>query len=527
MPWRGPGRKGEFPTLGYAVADWIEAHCAIPDGEHAGQPFLLTDEQLRFLLFHYRLREDIEKGGKPSAAFRYRRSQLVRPQKWGKGPLSAAWVCAEAAGPVVFDGWDAAGEPVGRPWATPWIQCVATSEDQVANVWTALLPMIELGSLAADIPDTGKTRINVRGEGGSSGLIEPVTSAAISRLGQRITAAVHDEAHSWTRHNGGVRLADTQRRNLAGMGGRAIETTNAWDPAEGSVAQQTFESKAQDIYRDFPDPLPGSVRNKRERRKVLRHAYRGAPWVDLDRIDAEIEELLDRDPAQAERFYLNRVVATQAAALDPAVVGDRARAGWEPDPGDLIVVGVDGARFADAVAVVATHVESGHQWPLGIWERPESAGDDYEHPAEAIDGAVTDAFDRWRVWRLYADPQWIEHLIDRWAGRWGKDRVVAWFTNRPRQAAWAVRNFEAAVAAGDWSHNADPVFVSHLRNACREKVGVYDDDHRQMHTLSKDRPGSPRKIDAAMAAVISWEARGDAIAAGATVPPRSRQAVFL
>ena len=36
-----------------------------------------------------------------------------------------------------------------------------------------------------------------------------------------------------------------------------------------------------------------------------------------------------------------------------------------------------------------------------------------------------------------------------------------------------------------------------------------------MHTLSKDAFASPRKIDAAMAAVLSWEARSDAIAAGA------------
>lgn len=36
-----------------------------------------------------------------------------------------------------------------------------------------------------------------------------------------------------------------------------------------------------------------------------------------------------------------------------------------------------------------------------------------------------------------------------------------------------------------------------------------------MHTLSKDSIRSPRKIDAAMAAVLSWKARGDCIEAGA------------
>jgi hypothetical protein len=42
-----------------------------------------------------------------------------------------------------------------------------------------------------------------------------------------------------------------------------------------------------------------------------------------------------------------------------------------------------------------------------------------------------------------------------------------------------------------------------------------------MHTISKDRPDSPRKMDLAMAGTLSWEARGDAIAAGATSTPVS------
>jgi hypothetical protein len=51
-----------FPTLGYQVADWIESRCAIPDREMIGEPFLLTDEQLRFLLHFYRLDPPSEVG---------------------------------------------------------------------------------------------------------------------------------------------------------------------------------------------------------------------------------------------------------------------------------------------------------------------------------------------------------------------------------------------------------------------------------------------------------------------------------
>jgi hypothetical protein len=35
MPWRGPEYEGEFPTLGYEVAQWIQDNCVIPDREDA------------------------------------------------------------------------------------------------------------------------------------------------------------------------------------------------------------------------------------------------------------------------------------------------------------------------------------------------------------------------------------------------------------------------------------------------------------------------------------------------------------
>jgi hypothetical protein len=153
--------------------------CAIPDGDRMGEPFILTDEQFRTYLHHYRI------DPWASRFTHFRGTQLTRPQKWGKGPFAASWVCGEAhpESPVLFDGWDADGQPVGRPWATPHIQITAVSEDQTDNVFRALLPMIRLGALAADIPDTGLTRINFR-PAGSSSRSRPLrcpVSASVSR----------------------------------------------------------------------------------------------------------------------------------------------------------------------------------------------------------------------------------------------------------------------------------------------------------------------------------------------------------
>lgn len=519
----------EFPTLGYAVQEFIEAHCVIPDRDQQGEPFILTDEQLRFCLWFYRVRPDVKylkskRAWKSPFTFT-RGGQLVRPQKWGKGPFAAALVCAEAAGPVVFDGWDADGAPVGRQWPTPLIQITAISEDQTDNVWTALQPMIELGPFAAEIPDTGITRINLPG----GGQIEPVTSSSKSRLGQRVTFIVQDQTESWTQTNGGRALADNQRRNIAGMGGRWLSTPNAWDPTEDSVAQYTAEHEHAGVYHDDVDvPESLSIRNKRERRKALKLVYGDSYWVDLDRVETEIEALLPRDPAQAERWFLNRKRSEEGKAFDADAWDATADREYVPDESALVVLGVDGARFRDAIAIVGTEVETGHQWVVGIWERPDWADETYEHPFEEVDGVMVDAFERFDVWRAYVDPQHIDPLVTRWQGRWGDKVVIEWHTNRPKPTAFAVRNYLDAIGAAaahlgrggegpaGFSHDGDLDMRRHVRNAVRMKTNVRDDEGQPMFVLQKDRPNSPRKIDGAMAGTLSWEARSDAIAAGAT-----------
>jgi len=509
MPWRGPEVEGEVPSLGNLIAQWIADYCVVPDRELRGKPFIPTEEQQMFLIWHYALTED----GK----WRYPRgSQLMRPQKWGKGPLVAAICCVEAAGPVIFDGWDSDGEPVGRPWATPHIQVTAGSEDQTANTWRALQPMIELGPLGESfITDTGLTRINLPG----GGLIEPVTASARSRLGQRITFAVQDETHAWNRSNHGLQLADNQRRNLAGVGGRFVETTNAYDPVEQSVAQRTQSEPG--VYIDDVDGGTGSVRNKAERHRVMRKVYgdsltdRGG-WVDLYRIDAEVEALIEHDAAQAERFFMNRKIAAEGAAFDPNIIKERI-GGARPEANSVIVLGVDGARHHDALAVVATDVRTGYQWPVVVVERPDHAPEDYEHDLDVVDGAVSELIegDKYLVWRAYCDDQHIRHLVERWQNKFGEKRFITWHTNRQKAIAYAVRRYEDAIAGGDVSLEDDPVFLSHLRNARKRILPVLDDKQHQMHTLEKTHIRSSLKIDAAMAAVLSWEARADALSSGA------------
>ena len=107
-----------MPRSMIVTAAWIEAHCVIPDQEHRGEPFELGDDQLRFVANHYLVKDGAVAAGtrvkgrlvRAVDAFVYRRSQLVRAQKWGKSPLVSAFVCLEGVGPAVFDGYATAGD---------------------------------------------------------------------------------------------------------------------------------------------------------------------------------------------------------------------------------------------------------------------------------------------------------------------------------------------------------------------------------------------------------------------------------
>lgn len=534
------------PRVMFVAPAWVERHCVIPDGFRKGQPFRLYDDQARYLARFYTVRADAEwlpDNPLLAEAFVYRRAMYVAPQKVGKSPMTAAHVCVEGVGPALFAGWAGkddgyvcadngcgcgweypyeAGEPKAMSWPTPLIQITANSEDQTDNIYDALRPMIEGGPLDDVIPKVGESFARLPG----GGRIDIVTASDLSRLGQRTTFIVQTEVGLWTTPVM-RRVASTQYRNLAGMRGRASIETNAWDPAQKSVAQIEFESSATDIYRQFTQPPKSlSFTNKAERRRIFHIVYpddthvRNGGHVSLDAIEAEAVDLVERDPAEAARFFGNMLVTGQGRAFDMEVWAARAMAdAYTPPAKTAITVGFDGSRRDDHSSMIATAIESGYQWPLGIW-RPEDFEDGI--PAEPVTVVLEQAFDEWDIRRVYADPPYWEDIIAGWAGRWGKERVIAWWTNRQKPMAYAYRSWFQAQATGSMSHCATThplcsLFTEHVRNAFRHETG-YRDEHGGLWYAEKERLGSPNKIDSCPAAVLSWEARNDALAAGALRP---------
>ena len=68
-----------------------------------------------------------------------------------------------------------------------------------------------------------------------------------------------------------------------------------------------------------------------------------------------------------------------------------------------------------------------------------------------------------------------------------------------------------------------PGWPAHVGNARRNDLArLKDENGRPLWTIRKEYPMSPNKIDAAMAGCLSWQARLDALTAGAKKPRRRR-----
>ena len=531
MEQSSPNFTVDFPTL-FVAADWVTRHCVVPDGFDAGQPFELAGWQAWCLLNFYRLKLSA-KVGQLATAFVNRRAQIVLPQKAGKAPYTGAHVCVEGVGPALFAGWAKGGETwdcrdygcqcdwvyeyepgeaMAQPWPTPLIQITAFSEEQTDNIYDALRPMIDKGPLSHIIPKTGEEFIRLP----NGGRIDVVTSSAKSRLGQRVTFVPQDETGIWDEQNGMVKVAHTQRRGLSGMGGRSEETTNAWDPGEQSVAQRTAESAAEDVFRFHPlPPKDLDYLVKADRAEIHRAVYLDSHWVDLDGIEAEAAEILEEDPGEAERFYGNRVVAGEAKAFDIEQYEALAKAS-EIKKGALVTVGFDGSLYNDATGLVVTDVETGHQHMAGVWERPKSLSPDTEWmvPVDEVDDPVDYIFKHWDVWRMYCDPPYWQEAVDRWMGKYGDDKVIAWWTNHRKKMAFALREFKTDMRPDVMSHDGSEPLVRHVGNSIRRPTNMRDEEGKFLWLIGKEGAKSPNKIDLAMCAVLSWKARGDAIAAG-------------
>lgn len=529
-----PPDETPYPTLGALVCAWIEENLCHGPGDLLGQPVKLSPEQVAWIYRMYEVESpylETRKGGvvvrsaNPRAAKRRFQRCALSLRKGSSKTEFAAWIAAAELhpdAPVRCAGFD--GEvPIPCAVTDPYIPMIAYTEEQSEELaYGALRRILEEVAVGSAF-DVGLERI-IRLDG--RGKAEAVAGSPNARDGARTTFQHADETHRFTldNHKRGwrVMLANLAKRPLADPW--ALETTTAYEPGAGSVAESTMEyaeavisGKAHNprlffFHREASESIAIDTRAGLRKAVVEASGPYIAAWSDIDRIVDAFGEP-DADRQYLERVWLNRRVQSSGRAFDVKRWAEIAKPDVSIPEGAAITLGFDGSRYDDATALIAQHVTTGHLWPLGIWEKPLGI-DDWEVPVEEVDAVVSDAFERYAVTRMYCDPPKWESWVATWAGRYGKERVVEWWTNRRKPMGYAIRAFVASVTAGEVAHGNNRGLNEHISNARKQNTGLVDEDERPLWVLRKERPDSPKKIDGAVAAVLANEARNDSVAAG-------------
>lgn len=515
MPWRGAAYPGEFPSLGWQVVEFLEAAARVPAGPLYGRPMVLTDDQVQFFVRLYALDE--------RGRWVYRRAVRMGPKGKGKSPEGGLYCFAEFAGPVQFDGWDAAGEPVGRPRDYPWVQVAAVSEEQDHNLYGPLREMVAESPLLDELGiDLGKTRIEFRDRPGK---VEPVSSSAGAREGQPITAAALEETGLWTPSRGGHKLAAVLRRNAGKTNGRSVEFTNPPALGEDSVAERSLAAADQGergLLLDWAQGVPVEDHKDPARRDEvmasLAMAYddgagRVVPWIDLER---QYAELLDSDTtvADGQRFYLSLAVKSEDRAFSPAEFDPLARPTvdgrhwWTPGYGEArltlspvpvdepVVLMFDGARTRDSSVFSAWTIgEVPHHFHVASWSRPSNPDADYQHPRGEIRAAARDFVASHRCVLFAFDESFheLDSLYAEWVDEWGeadgkgRGLMSGFPTASGARMQKALAAVQEDVRAGLVTHDGDELVTAHVHNAVAAK-------NRGGWTVL-DKPKSTLKID--------------------------------
>lgn len=526
-------------SLGWLAVWWIESFCVHGPGDVQGQPVRLDDEFTAFVVDVYALDAD----GKRL----YDSAFMSRAKGRAKSELAGFIVLFEAMGPARFSHWAeggekyerngllytySKGEPVGVEVTAPVIRCLATEEGQAGNTYDNVHYNLTEGSLGEGLPRdaAGLTRIFLPG----GGEIIPSTASNSSKDGGKETMVVFDETHLYNRPEL-KRMYQTVRRNLAKRKIAepwSLETSTMYLPGEKSVAEETHElakminegkTKRQRLLFDHREAdADVDLTDEDQVRAGIAEAY--GPFAEIMDVNRIVSEIYDprNDPSDSRRYYFNQPTSARDAWIT-APEWNACYVNKTVLSGEDITLGFDGSRkrargVTDATALVGCRVSDGHLFEVKVWEQPNGpAGDDWAVPVDEVDYEVTKAFETYNVVGMFADPARWEGYVAKWEAAYGKklkarasqSNPIAWWLtgNRSYLVVRAVEQFSTAVMDKELTHDGSLALTRHVLNA-RRRIG------RSGITIAKSHPESRDKIDAAISALLAYQARLIALSKG-------------
>ena len=535
-----------WPTLGPQVCAFIEERFCYGPGSMQGQPAKLDSDQRRVLYRAYEhYPEDYKLFGMAMAGRRRMQRVAWSVRKGSAKTELLAWVVAcelHPEGPVRWTGYDPTadgGLKTGRPVNDPYIPMLAYTKDQVSELgYGALMSILETSD-DADMFDIGLGRIlRLNQYGKRDGIAVPLAGSPSALDGARTTFQALDETHRLYTdiHRDAI---ETMLNNLPK---RPLEdpwqfsTTTAGEPGQNSYAEAEYiegvkcvegKKSSRGFYFFHRQASDGAKFDTMQNRMAAIWEATGPgvrKWSRIDTIAAQWDRE-GADKQYLERVWTNRWTQTAAQAFSKEKFAALGNPRFTIPDGAFVTVGFDGAKFNDSTAMTVTDIRTGVQNVVGFWEHPEewNAVDSdgrpvrWQVPEAEVNATFDDIMERFVVWRFYGDPpHWVETMAN-WCARY-PDQVREFWTKDPTRMYYAIKSYASAIDSGSLCHNGDPDFIRHIGNTGRRLTRGVDEDGQPRFILTKI--SQERKYDITVSAILSWQARMDALQEGAQPPQK-------
>ena len=463
-------------SRGSHVVNFGEAMCRIVKDSvagHAGDAMIFRDWQKELLRHVFAVRED--------GSLRHRRALIILPRKNGKSAL----LSAIALDQLVF------GVPGGE------IYSCAADREQARIVFGSAKRMVEMEpELSGQLKVFRDSIYNP-----ANGSIYKVLSAeAGTKEGLSPSFTAFDELHAQPNRE----LWDVM--SLA-MGARNEPMLFAITTSGTKVDSSGKDSVCYTLYNYGRKVVSGEIDDD---------SFFMAAWEAPEEMDYRLEEtwkianpgyddILSAEDmkssfkstpeAEFKTKRLDMWVSTSetwlpAGSLE-AIASDREVAQHTP-----IVIGLDGSYNKDCTVLMGCTVEPiPHIFPIAVWENPDDTDETWKVPIQDVEEAVKNAALHYEVLEVICDPY-----------RWQRSMeileedglpIVSFPQNATRMTPATTRMYES-ILDKKITMSTDPQLHRHFGNATLKS------DNRGTR-LSKDKLGSKRRIDMAVASVMALE----------------------
>lgn len=210
----------------------------------------------------------------------------------------------------------------------------------------------------------------------------------------------------------------------------------------------------------------------------------------------DFESVITRtSEAEFRTKRLNQWVTSKESAFEQGVWETCGQPGRIISPKEEIILGFDGSYSGDSTALIGCTTTDPHIFVIELWEKPMD-DPNWRVPAMDVEKKIVDICKQYTVKEIACDPyRWqrtMSFLDDEGYP------VVEWNTAAIARIGPAWQKFYDAVIDQELTHDNNPALNRHIANLVLKR------DNRGVRP-TKETGTSPRKIDAAISAIIAFD----------------------